>query len=210
MPIGHHNLTLITVQNRSLYTNWLVEFEQYNEKIHFSNELNELFEPAKSYYWLGDLMLTVDLNKLFQKSIQDIMIEFLSDEEQSQIMTTNQQIQSLILQNSYKLDLPIEITSSFTISQIYKKIRFSFFDSVEITPLEKIETLLKSFALTHNEKLLVFTNLTHYFDSKDFDKLNELLSDYDQTALSIEFNQSKSSDDHSDYLIDEDFCLFES
>lgn len=66
-------------------------------------------------------MLTVDLNKLFQKSIQDIMIEFLSDEEQSQIMTTNQQIQSLILQNSYKLDLPIEITSSFTISQIYKK-----------------------------------------------------------------------------------------
>ncbi|ANZ60991.1 type II-A CRISPR-associated protein Csn2 [Secundilactobacillus paracollinoides] len=202
-------LTVIDIGNVKVYWDFIQGLNELNDSIKTSTDDLELKDPHQLCTFYGDL-LTLDLNKVFERKVSQHVVDEMSQEEQVKLIDMVQGLNSQLLNDLFVFDLPlmVEIPS---ITDIIKLLGLRLDSEVIKSPFEKTETLIKVLVELGIDRTPIILNASHYLTKKDINQFCQVISYTDLSCIFIEFseNQRKSLFENADYYyIDPDFMLW--
>jgi len=206
-----NEITVLDIGSSKVYFDICRGFMDSTDSIHISNDDLELQNCSSVCSWYGDPLLSVDLNKLFLRKIQQHLLQLLTDEQQAALIDKGQELVTKVTDASFMLDLPLEISAMPDIDKIMKFGGMSFPAELTGNPYAILETLIRTHVELGLKKSVVLTNVSHYLDKQDFNHLNQLVHELGVTVLIIEFselNRKVKFDNACYYYVDEDFVDF--
>lgn len=208
MCINKNEINVYATKNVSLYTQLISDLINKSDELKFSDDNLKSVSLSKAYAFLGDLLIDVDLDKLFLNKIYKQLEDGLDDVQKTHVQDTIRQLMSDMQMIGYNVDVSLNVDDFVKLQKVMKLCNLSFDNSSINTPMEKLENIIKSYTELGNDKLIVFVNLISYMKKDDYDCINELLKDHNQQILDIEFTSleylKKLNINYK--FIDEDFC----
>lgn len=201
-------VNVLDIGNSKMYFDICRGFSDLADTIKISNDDFEIQDCGKQCSWYGDLMLSVDLNKLFVRKIQQRLLELMNDEQQVALLDRGREVVSEVTDVSFLMDLPLEVSSLPDVEKIIKFVGISFPSELAGNPYAILETLIQTHVELGIKKQLVLTNASHYISKQQFRDLSHLVSDLNVTVVDIEFSEISRAEKFSDtcyYYVDEDF-----
>ncbi|MGV0168475.1 type II-A CRISPR-associated protein Csn2 [Furfurilactobacillus sp. WILCCON 0119] len=200
-------VTVVDVASPQHYLELITGFKDDTDQLHVSADDWELAQTSKLSYWLGDPMLELDLNKVFMKMVL-ARLSVLATDEWSQLADEVRIVKTHVLETSYLLDLPLEVSSSLSLEAVIKSAGLTIPEHVNQDPYVKMETLIKIITEINEQRMLVLTNVSHYLNVTQFCQLAEVVADAQVPLLLIEFSNCnrRTMFEKCDYIyIDKDF-----
>jgi len=201
-------VNVLDIGNGKMYFDICRGFSDLADTIKISNDDLEIQDCGKQCSWYGDLMLSVDLNKLFVRKIQQRLLELMNDEQQVALLDRGREVVSEVTDVSFLMDLPLEVSSLPDVEKIMKFVGISFPSELAGNPYAILETLIQTHVELGIKKKLVLTNVSHYISKQQFHNLSHLVSDLNVTVVDIEFSETSRAEKFVDacyYYVDEDF-----
>lgn len=201
-------VNVLDIGNSKMYFDICRGFSDLADTIKISNDDFEIQDCGKQCSWYGDLMLSVDLNKLFVRKIQQRLLELMNDEQQVALLDRSREVVSEVTDVSFLMDLPLEVSSLPDVEKIIKFVGVSFPSELAGNPYAMLETLIQTHVELGIKKQLVLTNVSHYISKNQFRNLSHLVSDLNVTVVDIEFSEISRAEKFLDacyYYVDEDF-----
>jgi len=206
--IESSKVNVLDIGNSKMYFDICRGFSDLADTIKISNDDLEIQDCGKQCSWYGDLMLSVDLNKLFVRKIQQRLLELMNDEQQVALLDRGREVVSEVTDVSFLMDLPLEVSSLPDVEKIMKFVGISFPSELAGNPYAILETLIQTHVELGIKKKLVLTNVSHYISKQQFHNLSHLVSDLNVTVVDIEFSETSRAEKFVDacyYYVDEDF-----
>lgn len=205
--IEDHRVNILDVGNAKMYFELCQGFRDLTDVVHISDDNFALQVCSKQCSWYGDLMLSVDLNKLFLRKIQQRMLELMSDEQQVALLDQSRTVVNKVTDASFLLDLPLEIDTLPDLEKIIKFTGIGFQPSLSGDPFAILQTLIQTHVELGIDKKVVLTNVSHYISREQFITLSEITSDLGVTIVIIEFSELNRMDKFQNacyYYVDSD------
>lgn len=206
--IESNKVNILDIGNSKMYFDICRGFSESADTIKISNDDFEIQDCGKQCSWYGDLMFSVDLNKLFLRKIQQRLMVLMSDEQQVALLDRSREVVSEVTDVSFLMDLPLEVNSLPDLEKIMKFVGLSFPAELASNPYAILETLVQTQVELGIKRQLVLTNISHYLSNKQFSDLSHLVSDLNATVIDIEFSETGRAEKFVDacyYYVDEDF-----
>lgn len=206
--IQDNKVTVIDVGTSKMYLDLCQGFSEGADTIRVSNEDFELQSVHSQCSWYGDLMLSVDLNKLFLHKIQQRLIQLMDDVRQVALLDKSRELSSEVTDLSFMMDLPLEISTLPDVEKIMKFVGISFPSDIAKNPLELLETLIQTHVELGLHKAIVLTNISHYISKSGFIALTKIVSDLQVKLIDIEFSEFRRVESYENccyYYVDSDF-----
>lgn len=206
--IASNKVNILDIGTSKMYFDMCRGFSDLADTIKISNDDFEILDCGKQCSWYGDLMFSVDLNKLFIRKIQQRLVALMNDEQQVALLDRGREVVSGVTDVSFLMDLPLEVSSLPDIEKIMKFVGISFPAGLADKPYAILETLIQTHVELGIKKQLVLTNISHYISKKQFRDLSHLVSDLNTTVIDIEFSEIGRAEKFVDacyYYVDEDF-----
>lgn len=206
--IASNKVNILDIGTSKMYFDMCRGFSDLADTIKISNDDFEILDCGKQCSWYGDLMFSVDLNKLFIRKIQQRLMVLMNDEQQVALLDRGREVVSGVTDVSFLMDLPLEVSSLPDIEKIMKFVGISFPAGLADKPYAILETLIQTHVELGIKKQLVLTNISHYISKKQFRDLSHLVSDLNTTVIDIEFSEIGRAEKFVDacyYYVDEDF-----
>lgn len=200
-------INILDFGNSKMYFDFCQGFSDHTDLIRVSNEDLELLTTSSQCSWYGDLMLSVDLNRLFLKKIQARLIELLSEEQQVALLDQSRTVVSSVMDVSFLLDLPIEVSELPDVEKVMKFVGIDFPKDVTTNPSAVLETLVQTHLELGIEKSIVLTNVSHYLNCEQLQHIEQLVQHLGVTVIVIEYSESNRMEKFQDscyYYVDED------
>ena len=200
-------INIIDTGSSKMYFDLIQGFEDRTDTIRVSDDNLELKTLTSQCSWYGDLMLTVDLNRLFKQKIQQRIIELMVDNQQVALLESGSQMASQVTDASFLMDLPLEVTELPNIDKIMKFVGISFPQTLAENASEVLETLIQTHVELGNQRCIVLTNVSHYVTIKKLTAINQLLKELNATLLIIEYSELKRAEKYANtcyYYVDSD------
>lgn len=204
-------ITVIDTGSQRIYQQFTSGFRGENDEIKLSNENFSPVSLRTGAQWYGDPMMTVNLNGLFQKKLQSQLGKIMGDEQVVRLSDDLQHLLSRILEDSYLMDVPLELPIAPDLNKLIKFSGIQIAPELDSNPYGIIETLIKVLLELNDQRMIVLTNVSHYFSVSQLQSLVRLVADADMTLLLIEFSQIRRANYFRDccyHYIDSDFVLW--
>lgn len=206
--VESNKVNILDIGNSKMYFDICRGFSDLADTIKISDDDLEIQDCGKQCSWYGDLMFSVDLNKLFIRKIQQRLMALMNDEQQVALLDRGREMVSGVTDVSFLMDLPLEVSSLPDIEKIMKFVGISFPSELSGNPYAILETLIQTHVELGIKKQLVLTNISHYISKSQFCDLSHLVSDLSATVIDIEFSEISRADKFKNacyYYVDEDF-----
>ncbi len=184
-------INIVDTGNSHMYFDLIQGLLDRADSVKISNDDFELQTLSSQCSWYGDLMLTVDLNRLFLKKIQQRLIDLMTDEQQVDLLESSSQMVTQVTDVSFLTDLPLEVSELPNIEKVMKFIGISFPKELASNPTEVLETLIQTHVELGSSKWIVLTNVTHYVTADELMGLSQLVDELNATLLIIEYSESR-------------------
>lgn len=181
-------VTVIETASNNVYKDLLTGFRNGDDTIAFSNTDSSVVDTNSVTDWFGDLELEVNLDKLFQRLLIKRLINVLSDQASVELLDAARELLRQILEDSFSLDIPLEVGNLPSMEQIIKFGGLTFSKDALRTAYDKLEVLLRTVVELEIGKTPVLTNLSHYLDVNQFTQLAGLMTGLDIPCVVIEFS----------------------
>ncbi|QPB57699.1 type II-A CRISPR-associated protein Csn2 [Lacticaseibacillus paracasei] len=201
-------VTVIDTASPKVLTDLTEALRNDFDKVVLSNDQLELQEIRKGSLWVGDPILELDLDKLFQRLIYKKMGLSIEDRRLVELIDESQQLAMNLLQDPFLSDLPITVEPGGKLEQIMKYCNVHFDEAVTSESTSKIEALIQTLTKLEEKKLVILTNVSHYLSAKDFLSMTEQIVDTELQLVLIEFSKVNRKEyfEQCQYIyIDEDF-----
>ncbi|MFD1465493.1 type II-A CRISPR-associated protein Csn2 [Lapidilactobacillus mulanensis] len=206
--IEKNKVQVIQTNNPKVYTDLAGGLREINDDIHLSTADYDAVEISKGILWVGDVFLGFDIDKAFAGLIQKKIINQMSSDSLSKLITIDQQLRATVLDEIFTYDLPIKISTDFSLAKVIKYCDISFESSAKTQPYDIIELLLKTASELQETKVIVLTNVRNYLSVSQFQELVSLANTLDLYTLLVEFSETEKRDYYANCCysyIDQDF-----
>ncbi|MFD1429385.1 type II-A CRISPR-associated protein Csn2 [Lacticaseibacillus mingshuiensis] len=180
--------TVVDTASPRVYMDLLDGIRQEKDILVFANEQTKVVDTSKAATWYGDILLEVDLDKLFQRLIIKQLLAVISDESTVKLIDEAKEMLRLVLESSFNLDIPLDVSLTPTLENIVKFSGLSFSPETKADPYATLEVLLRTLVELENVKIPVLTNLSHYLDVNQLNQLAGLVAGTGMAVLDIEFS----------------------
>lgn len=205
--IEPNKINVLDLGNSKMYTDFYRGLTDQADVIHVSNDDFETKTVVSQCSWYGDLMLSVNLDRLFLKKIQQRLIDLMADEEKVALIDHGREVVSKVTDASFLMNLPLEVTDIPDIEKIMKFVGLHFSADLPKEPAAILETLIRTHAELGIKKAVVLTNVNHYLTTIELMKLSQLIRELCVTVIVIEYSETNRVENFQDacyYYIDED------
>jgi len=207
-PVNTGKVTVFDTGASKIYFDVCRGFTDAVDTVRISNDDLELLSCSSACSWYGDPMLSVDLNKLFLRKVQQRLLGLLTDEQQISLVDKSQDLVTTVTSDSFLLDLPLEVGMMPDLEKVMKFVGLSFPTEITNDPYAILETLIRTHVELGVKKSIVLTNVSHYLTSRQLTDLIQLVHELEATVLVIEFSESNRSEKFKNacyYYVDSDF-----
>jgi len=104
--IASNKVNILDIGTSKMYFDMCRGFSDLADTIKISNDDFEILDCGKQCSWYGDLMFSVDLNKLFIRKIQQRLVALMNDEQQVALLDRGREVVSGVTDVSFLMDLP--------------------------------------------------------------------------------------------------------
>lgn len=201
-------VTVIDTASPKVLTDLIEALRNDLDKVVLSNDQLEPQEIRKASLWIGDPMLELDLDKLFQRLIYKRMELLIENQRLVELIDQSQQMAMDLIQDPFLSDLPVTVEPGGKLEQIMKYCNVHFDETVTTESTSKIEALIQTLTKLEEMKLVILTNVSHYLSARDFFAVTEQIGDTELQVVLIEFskvNRRKYFEKCQYIYIDEDF-----
>lgn len=200
-------INILDVGNSKMYFDICQAFNDRADTIHISDDDLKLQAVGSQCSWYGDLMLSVDLNRLFLKKVQQRLIDLMAEEQQVALLESSGKVVSQALDVSFLMDLPLEVAALPDVEKIMKFVGINFPADLNGNPLAILETLIQTHVELGIQKAVVLTNVSHYISASQLMTLATLVKELNTTIFIIEYSESRRVEKYPKacyYYVDED------
>lgn len=200
-------VNVLDLGNSNMYAEVCQGFRDRIDSVRISNDDLELQTISSQCNWYGDLMLSVDLNRLFLKKVQTQIIKLMADDRQVAVLDENRKVVSQVMEASFLLDLPLDVDESPSLEQILKFTGIHFPTELMNDPRAILEALVQTHVELGLKQKLVLTNISHYLDQKQWASFEQLVHDLGATVIVIEYSEINRMEKFKNscyYYVDED------
>lgn len=163
-------------------------FRNDDDGIVLSNEQMQIQELRKASLWIGDPVLEMDLDKLFQRLIIKKVSQLIEDQRLIELIEQSQRLAMSLLREPLLSELPVTVEPGGKLEQIMKYCNVHFDEEVLTEPFSKVEAAIQTLAKLEEKRLVIFTNISHYLDVDSLNKLLDQVKDTSLELLLIEFS----------------------
>ena len=163
-------------------------FRNDDDGIVLSNEQMQIQELRKASLWIGDPVLEMDLDKLFQRLIIKKVSQLIEDQRLIELIEQSQRLAMSLLREPLLSELPVTVVPGGKLEQIMKYCNVHFDEEVLTEPFSKVEAAIQTLAKLEEKRLVIFTNISHYLDVDSLNKLLDQVKDTSLELLLIEFS----------------------
>ncbi|MFT9372275.1 type II-A CRISPR-associated protein Csn2 [Liquorilactobacillus hordei] len=201
-------INVIATDNLIVYRDLILGCKDQSDLIKtYDDEFNAL-EVTKAIDWLGDLMITQNLDKRYLPIIFKKAFESMPDEQRNRIHQATQNLDNAIQESLYLADFPIKVTYDFDLKKSLKFTHTHFDDDILKQPYDIIKTVIKIHQLCEMKSCLIVCNVAHYITTKQMEDLATFLQDVMLPIILIEFTDKKTNEFYKNcnfYYIDKDY-----
>lgn len=137
-------VTVIDTASPKVLTDLIEALRNDLDKVVLSNDQLEPQEIRKASLWIGDPMLELDLDKLFQRLIYKKMGLLIENQRLVELIDQSQQMAIDLLQDPFLSDLPVTVEPGGKLDQIMKYCNVHFDEAVTSESTSKIEALIQT------------------------------------------------------------------
>ncbi|KRK33516.1 type II-A CRISPR-associated protein Csn2 [Levilactobacillus parabrevis] len=209
--VASGKVTVIDTGSPRVYQNLLLGLQDREETITLSKDDFSVVSIPKGCQWYGDPLESLDLNKLFQKKLQNQIMKVMTNKQTVDLADGIRKLVSQLLENSYVMDIPIEFPEIPTVDKLVKFSGLQVIPEVENDVYVILESLVKVLIELNDRRIIILTNVSHYLKVSQINSLVGLMADADIPMLIIEFSQIQRNEFFvkCDYhYIDGDFVLW--
>lgn len=191
-----------------VYSDLTDGFRKELDTIRLSDDEFQSLDIAKWSQWYGDPRLELNLDRQFQRVVLKRYLNVMSATEQSTLMDLARQLSGRVLENSFALDLPLDVTTLASVEAIIKFSGLHYSESASTDGYVTLETLIKTITELNDPQLTVLTNVSHYLEKSQLQDLVKLVGTTAIPMLVIEFSECERREnfENCDYIwIDHDF-----
>lgn len=163
-------------------------FRNDDDGIVLSNEQMQIQELRKASLWIGDPVLELDLDKLFQRLIIKKVSQLIEDRRLIELIEQSQRLAMSLLREPLLSELPVTVEPGGKLEQIMKYCNVHFDEEVLTEPFSKVEAAIQTLAKLEEKRLVIFANISHYLDIGSLSKLLDQVKDTSLELLLIEFS----------------------
>lgn len=163
-------------------------FRNDDDGIVLSNEQMQIQELRKASLWIGDPVLELDLDKLFQRLIIKKVSQLIEDQRLIELVELAQQLAMSLLKEPLLSELPVTVEPGGKLEQIIKYCNVHFDEEVVTEPSSRIEAAIQTLVKLEEKRLVIFTNISHYLDVEGMSRLLDQVKDTSLELLLIEFS----------------------
>ena len=163
-------------------------FRNDDDGIVLSNEQMQIQELRKASLWIGDPVLEMDLDKLFQRLIIKKVSQLIEDQRLIELIEQSQRLAMSLLREPLLSELPVTVEPGGKLEQIMNYCNVHFDEEVLTEPFSKVEAAIQTLAKLEEKRLVIFTNISHYLDVDSLNKLLDQVKDTSLELLLIEFS----------------------
>ncbi|MFB9769182.1 type II-A CRISPR-associated protein Csn2 [Lactiplantibacillus modestisalitolerans] len=202
-----NQFNVFDIGHSKMYYDFCRGFQDSADTLCTSDDNFHVKTVTSQYSWYGDLMLSVDLNKLFLRKIQHRIIDIMAEEQRIDLIDQSRKIISQVSDISFLMDLPLEISDLPNIDQVIKFAGISFPSDLKAHPEMMLETLIQTHVELGSKKTIVLTNVSHYITFQQLQKVKQVLQELNATVILIEYSECSRKDKFNVpcyYYVDED------
>lgn len=195
------------IGHSKMYYDFCQGFQDSTDTLCVSDENFHTKTLTSQCSWYGDLMLSVDLNKLFLRKLQRRIIDIMAEEQRIALIDQSRSVVSKVSDVSFLMDLPLEVGELPDIEQIIKFVGISFPPDLKAHPEMVLETLIQTHVELGSQKAIVLTNVSHYVTYQQLQELTQLVQELNATVILIEYSECGRKDKFEMpcyYYVDED------
>ena len=137
-------------------------FRNDDDGIVLSNEQMQIQELRKASLWIGDPVLELDLDKLFQRLIIKKVSQLIEDQRLIELIEQSQRLAMSLLREPLLSELPVTVEPGGKLEQIMKYCNVHFDEEVLTEPFSKVEAAIQTLAKLEEKRLVIFANISHY------------------------------------------------
>lgn len=163
-------------------------FRNDDDGIVLSNEQMQIQELRKASLWIGDPVLEMDLDKLFQRLIIKKVSQLIEDQRLIELIEQSQRLAMSLLREPLLSELPVTVEPGGKLEQIMKYCNVHFDEEVLTEPFSKVEAAIQTLAKLEEKRLVIFANISHYLDVESLSKLLDQVKNTSLELLLIEFS----------------------
>ncbi|QMU07712.1 type II-A CRISPR-associated protein Csn2 [Levilactobacillus suantsaii] len=204
-------ITVLATAAPKIYHDLVIGLRDDMDTVRLASDDFELLKHSQASHWYGDPVLEIDLNKIFQRKLQDLFLKSLSEKQVVQLTDDWQRIITQILGDSYLLDVPLNVPETPALAKLVKLSGLQLEESVNREPYGILETLIKTLVELNDQKMVVLTNISHYLQVPRLKMLRKVVATTYLPVLDIEFSENRQKDYFKEcryHFIDHDFILW--
>ena len=201
-------VNIIDVGDSKMYFELCRGFSDHTDKVKISNDKLVSKSCSSECSWYGDLIFSVDLNKLFIHKLQQRIVELMSDDQKVMMSDQGRILVNKVVDASFMLDLPLNVELIPDLEKIIKFTGIHFQLDIANDPYSILQTLIQTHVELGNKKKIILTNVSHYLSKHQFNDLAQLVHELAATVVIIEFSESNRKEKFRNacyYHVDEDF-----
>ncbi|KRL06597.1 CRISPR-associated Csn2 family protein [Liquorilactobacillus hordei DSM 19519] len=199
---------MIATDNPIVYRDFILGCRDQSDLVKaYDDEFNAV-EVTGAIDWLGDLMITQNLDKKYLPAIFKKMFADMPDEQRGRIHLATQNLDNAIQEGLYLADFPIKVTYDFDLRKSLKFAHTHFDDDILKQPYDIIKTVLKIHQICEMKSCLTICNVAHYITIEQMEDLAAFLQDVMLPLALIEFTDNKANEFYKNcnfYYIDKDY-----
>ncbi|AUI77283.1 type II-A CRISPR-associated protein Csn2 [Lactiplantibacillus pentosus] len=207
--INTGQVNILDIGNSQMYADICQGFRDRTDDLRVSNDNLELQTMSSQCSWYGDLMLSVDLNRLFMKKIQTQIIKLMADEQQVAVLDQSRAMIAKVMEASFLLDLPLDVEEAPGLDQALKFAGIHFPTDLTHNPSAVLEALVQTHVELGLKQCPVMTNVSHYLNPEQWAVFEQQVADLDITVIIIEYSETNRMEKFKNccyYYVDEDLA----
>lgn len=201
-------VTVLGTNNQTTYLDIINSMNDYQENLIVCNDSYDKLSVDDAIDWVGDVMsnkinFTAYINQFIKNFIKN-----LTEDEINSLHAANNQIYRIVQEQLFMADLPLKVTFSNDLLNIFKYAKIHVDSSNFTNPYDIIRILIKLHLECNNNKVLGLTNVAHYLSPKQIRDLVDLCHNTGIAVFIVEFmnlNQRHLFEKCNFHYIDEDF-----
>ncbi|WP_220728526.1 type II-A CRISPR-associated protein Csn2 [Apilactobacillus xinyiensis] len=208
VDVHNGEVTVLGTNNQTTYLDIINSMNDYQENLIICNDNYDKLSVNDAIDWVGDVMsnkvhFTAYINQFIKKFVKG-----LTEDEINQLHAVNDKIYRTVQEQLFMADLPLKVTFSNDLINIFKYAKIHIDGSNFSNPYDIIRILIKLHLECNDKKVLGLTNVAHYLNPKQIQDLVNLCNNTGVAVFIVEFmslNQRHLFEKCNFHYIDEDF-----
>ncbi|WP_439425655.1 type II-A CRISPR-associated protein Csn2 [Oenococcus alcoholitolerans] len=202
-------INVLTIEDPFHFYNFCQQLQIDNDKTILSRD-NKILPLEKFSVYFGDITLFHDLNKIYNKLINDTFVNNLDEFDLKEIFDLTNKVNNVFNKVILDKNLPFSFSSNFDISDLVKDKKIQVNPLTGDRPYDKFRSIIELSSELSDPRMLIFTNSLIYLSKAELAELITFASQMERNVLFLERFESKIDvpEAAANYFFDKDFTIF--